>query len=282
MTKKNTKLLYRKQDSILNFSTVDQNGDLIINTSDIFPFIFIQSGIANDLQIGQINPNTGNFTTLTSTTFSTFDNYIRLGGDNEPEHGILYNNDRFFIGSVNNTFTFRDNQLNELLSANFSRINIGENGINQSSVSTNTNGDLILQPGINANVILPIDTHAYRPRVNHNIVTVSNSSNVYSVNLDNNFNIEYIQINGSTNVPGTQVNLVLPNASYSGFIKTIFVEDIPLNVSVKCLLLIRQFASNGTVQNRTLEFVEKGSSIQLIYDTVHTCWCFLDTGVCVS
>lgn len=286
MSQRTQKFLFKKNNIEQNSGfSIDSNGDIIVNNSDSFPFILIQSGIADNIQIGQTNPSVGTFTTLISSTFSTFDNFIRLGNPNENLHGILLPNDNYFFGStddgIDKSFTFRNNLTNTLLPANFSRLNLGDNGVNQVSVSTNTDGDIILEPGTNGDVILPKDTNAYRPYVNHVNIIIADPDITYTANLSNDYNVEYISISGSVSNNST-INLVLPNPLYSGFIKTIFVENIPNNVSVSCQVLIRQFSDDGTIQNRSLDFIHNGSSIQLIYDMIHNCWCFLDTGCCVS
>lgn len=243
----------------------------------IFPFIIIQSGIIENVTLGANTPNIANFTNVTASTLQIFNNTITLSANtNSSLQGIVYNNNQFFGTDTNtNVFTFKNTDTQVLGNANFNSLFLGTGTANinatGNALNLNTNGI----------VNLPTGTQAYRPTVERLSLNVSNATPTTTMTLNPNTNVSFISITSTIplTIPNT-TTLLLSNSNFDGFVKIIHISNCTL-LSTIVLQLQIQDPNTGILQLNTLT-LNTGMCVQIMYDSVRTCWLLLDTGVFIS
>ncbi len=218
-----------------SFSTVSTTNGFI------FPYIQIQNGRAENLEIGSLNPTFGNFTDLTASTVNSLSNVINLGDLSNPVHGVQFGTS--FFGVSLGRFVYNG-------PAQFTALQLSGSSL---SVS---NGDLLIEPPAGGQVVLPRDTVCYNPSVEHLYTAGDNV-------LLTNANVSFIHSTASG-----YVFVQLPTPTIDGFLKTIVMAQGKAEVQVNNTLVDPMSGGTGS----TVLTLEQGFTFSFIYSTVTNVW----------
>jgi hypothetical protein len=244
----------------------------------IFPFILVQSGIIDNVTIGTNTPNIANFTNVTASTLQLFNNTITLSTNtNSSLQGIIYNTNQFFGTDTNtNVFTFKNTDTQVLGNANFNSLFLGTGTANISATGN------VMNINTNGKVNLPTGTQAYRPTVERLSLNVNDTTPTTSITLDPNTNVSFTSVISDTplTIPNT-TTLLLSNSDFDGFVKIIHVSNCTA-LSTIVLHLQIQDPNTGILATDTITFTNAGMCVQIMYDSIRTCWLLLDSGIFMS
>lgn len=240
---------------------------IISSSSNIFPYIQIQTGLADGLIIGTVMPATANFTDITASSLTLFNNIIHLGDSSNSIHGLDYGTQ--FFGTDTNVFTYTTSP-GTLGSARFSSLSLGYFGAS----ITNSGPNLGIVPGSGGVVTLPRGTVAYQPETEHLQGDLSIDT---EIQVSGRINISFIIITRSTGSVPIELPLEFAQEPIvDGFLKTIVVQSCPVGSWGLIKFPIGKFkCSDDNVNYSTSEYsiqCRSGIVVQLTWNLLETCW----------
>ena len=217
------------------------------NNGFIFPYIVVQSGTMDNVEIGQDFPNVGSFTDLTVSQLLHLGNIIQLGDESNPVHGLAWGSE--FFGVINQQFTYDGPALFESLFL--------QNGSNLTEIGP----DLYINAGPGGNVILPSDIVAYQPS------TENRTTSGVAITLGPE-NISFV-----TNTSPTIAPLTLPTVTQDGYLKQV----VSVQGSLRILADNVVDAGTGTTNAGGVIDISAGQITKLIWSQEQARW-FIDHG----
>lgn len=213
----------------------------------IFPYIVVQSGTLNNVEIGLDFPNTASFTDVTVGQLLHLGNIIQLGDESNPVHGLAWGSE--FFGVINNQFTYDGPALFESLL------------LQNASSLTEVGPDLYINAGPGGSVILPSDVVAYQPS------TENRTTSGVAITLGPE-NISFV-----TNTSPTIAPLTLPAVSQDGFLKQVVSVQGALRIVADNVV----DAGSGTTNAGGVIDISAGQVTKLIWSQQQARW-FIDHG----